>query len=212
MLRYVRFVPVCLALGGCASSGGIPAPATGFASSEPAKLTSAPAQTAREEGGSGLGSVWSNFSSAFSSGAQPVSQKLAQSTSGTGLDQDEALRLINGYRAAKGLSPVSIDPQATQAAEVLARDMAAHDRMSHSGPGGQDVGKRLLAAGYNFSVASENVGVGQTTIEETIDGWKASAGNRRNMLLASATHIGIAYESRPDSRHKTFWVLVVAAP
>ena len=90
--------------------------------------------------------------------------------------------------------------------------MAKHDHMSHTGPNGQDVGKRLLAAGYYYSIASENVGVGQATVEETIDGWKASPANSRNMLLANAKHIGIACETKPDSQHKTFWVLVVAAP
>ena len=74
--------------------------------------------------------------------------------------------------------------------------MAKHDRMSHIGPNGQDVGKRLLASGYSFSIASENVGVGQATIEETVDGWKASPANSRNMLLANAKHIGIAYEKQ----------------
>ena len=127
-------------------------------------------------------------------------------------DASAALRLINNYRAAKGVAPLAIDPQATAAAEMLAKDMALHDRMSHTGPNGQDVGKRLLAAGYSYSVASENVAVGQATIEETVAGWKASPGNSRNMLLAKAKHIGIAYENKPDSRYKTFWVLVVAAP
>ena len=212
MSRTVRSLLICLALGGCATSGSMFSSSPSLSSSEAGKPKPAAAQAAQDDSGSGLGGIWSNFSSTFSSGAQPASQKPSEIAFGRGLDPDDALRLINNYRATKGLGPVSIDPQATQAAEVLAKDMAAHDRMSHTGPGGQDIGKRLLAAGYNFSVASENVGVGQATVEETINGWKASAGNSRNMLLANAKHIGIAYESRPNSQHKTFWVLVVAAP
>jgi uncharacterized protein YkwD len=213
MPRIVRLVLICLALGGCATSGSMFSSSPGLSSGEPAKPRSAAAsQTTQEDSGSGLGGIWSNFSSAFSSGVQPASQTPAGVASSGGFDPDNALRLINSYRATKGLNPLSVDPQATEAAATLAKDMAAHDRMSHTGPGNQDVGKRLLAAGYNFSVASENVGVGQTTVEETINGWKASTGNSRNMLLASAKHIGIAYESRPNSQHKTFWVLVVAAP
>ena len=56
------------------------------------------------------------------------------------------------------------------------------------------------------------LGSARRPIEETVDGWKASPANSRNMLLANAKHIGIAYENRPDSQHKTFWVLVIAAP
>jgi uncharacterized protein YkwD len=206
--RAIRAILICLALGGCATSSVMPSgPSISGGSGEPARPVPV-TQSAQKDSGSGEGGIWSNFSSLFSSGAQPASQK------GGGLDFDAsaALRLINNYRAAKGVAPLEIDPQATAAAEMLAKDMALHDRMSHTGPNGQDVGKRLLAAGYSYSVASENVGVGQATIEETVAGWKASPGNSRNMLLAKAKHIGIAYENRPDSRYKNFWVLVVAAP
>ncbi len=213
MWRAIRSVLICLALGGCASSGGLSSVPTLSGGSEPAKTTpvaqSAPAQ---EESGSGLGGIWKNFSSTFSSGAQPASQKPGDGPFMRTLDASAALRLINNYRSTKGLAPLSLDPQAAAAAEVLAKDMAKHDHMSHTGPNGQDVGKRLLAAGYDYSIASENVAVGLATIEETVDGWKASPANSRNMLLAKAKHIGIAYETRPDSQHKTFWVLVVAAP
>jgi uncharacterized protein YkwD len=208
MRRTVHAVLICLALGGCATSSvmsSLPSISGGNEPPKPAPVT----QSAKENSGSSESGIWSNFSSLFSSGAQPAA---TQRPAGPSFDASAGLRLVNNYRAAKGLPPLSLDQQATEAAEMLAKDMAMHDRMSHTGPNGQDVGKRLLAAGYNYSLASENVGVGQTTIEETVDGWKASHANSRNMLLAKARHVGIAYENRPDSQHKTFWVLVVAAP
>ncbi len=209
MWRTTRAVLICLALGGCATTSSMmPSLPSISGSSEPPKPVPAVQPAVQDDGGSGLGGIWKNFSSTFSSGAQPASQRPITQ----GFDESAALRLINNYRSTKGLAPLAIDPQATAAAEVLAQDMAKHDRMSHIGPNGQDVGKRLLASGYSFSIASENVGVGQATIEDTVDGWKASPANSRNMLLANAKHIGIAYESRPDSQHKTFWVLDVAAP
>jgi uncharacterized protein YkwD len=122
------------------------------------------------------------------------------------------LRLINDFRAKKNLTPLSIDPQVTAAAEALAKDMAMHDRMSHIGPDGQDVGKRLLAAGYPFRIAAENVAVGQASAGEAIEGWIKSAPNSRNIMLAGAKHAGIAYEYKTETKYKTFWVLVVAAP
>ena len=209
MWRTTRAVLICLALGGCATTSSMmPSLPSISGSSEPPKPVPAVQPAVQDDGGSGLGGIWKNFSSTFSSGAQPASQRPITQ----GFDESAALRLINNYRSTKGLAPLAIDPQATAAAEVLAQDMAKHDRMSHIGPNGQDVGKRLLASGYSFSIASENVGVGQATIEDTVDGWKASPANSRNMLLANAKHIGIAYESLPDLQHKTFWVLVVAAP
>ena len=215
MAHAIRAVLICLALCGCASSNMFSSLSTLGGGSETAKPAAGPqpAPPPSEPGsGSSLSGVWNNFSSAFSSGAQPVAQKPGDKPSAQALDTSLALRLINDYRASKGLSPLSLDLQATAAAEVLVKDMAKHDHMSHVGPAGQDVGRRLLAAGYSYGLAAENVGVGQSSIEEAFEGWKNSPPNSRNMLLPAAKHIGVAYEYKPDTQHKTFWALVVAAP
>jgi uncharacterized protein YkwD len=216
MLRKIRIVLICAALGGCASTGGLPSfSSIGGGASEPdkpAKDAGASDKTAAAtESGSSGGGIWSNFSSVFSSGAQPVSQKSDKPVMAS-LDANEALRLINDYRLQKGLPPLALDPHATAAADALAKDMAKHDHMSHIGPSGQDVGKRLITAGYTYRLAAENVGVGQSSLQETIEGWKKSPPHSRNMLLPGAKHIGIAYEYKPDTKYKTFWTLVVAAP
>ncbi len=214
MRRMSRIVLLCTALGGCASSGGLASFGSIGSSPEPDKpAKEAAAQPSSSSsasgGGSSLGGIWSNFSSVFNSGAQPVAQK-AETVAP--LDANEALRLINEYRAQKSLPPLTLDPQASKAADVLAKDMALHDHMSHIGPAGQDVGKRLLAAGYSYRLAAENVGVGQASVQETIEGWKKSPPHSRNMLLPNAKHIGIAYDYKPGTKYRTFWALVVAAP
>jgi len=213
MAHAVRVVLICLALGGCASSGVFSSlSSVGGGGGEAAKPAAAPDPApapAEGGGGSSLGGIWKNFSSAFSSGAQPVSQKTGDKPFIKPLDASEALRLINDFRSTKGLPPLSLDPKAAAAAEVLAKDMAKHDRMSTNT---QDLGKRLLAAGYSYGLAAENASVGQASVEEAVEGWKKSPANSRNMLLPGAQHIGIAYEYKPDTQHKTFWALVVAAP
>lgn len=128
------------------------------------------------------------------------------------MNPGDALRLVNDYRSSKGLAPLTLDSQASRAAEILAKDMAKHDHMSHVGPNGANVGKRLSLAGYSYRLAAENVGVGQKSLAEMIEGWKKSPPHSRNMLLAEAKHMGIAYEYKPDTKYKTFWTLVVAAP
>jgi uncharacterized protein YkwD len=213
MGQAIRIMLICSALGGCASMS-TPSLTSLGSPGEPeaqksAKAPPAPA-AAPAENSSGLGGIWKNFSSTFSSGAQPVTQKPPPAPAQA--DANQALRLVNEFRAQKKLAPLSIDPQVTAAAEALAKDMAKHDRMSHIGPDGQDVGKRLIAAGYPFRIAAENVAVGQASVEETVEGWKKSGPNSRNILLAGAKHIGIAYEYKPDTKYKTFWTLVVAAP
>jgi uncharacterized protein YkwD len=212
MERTIRIVLICAALGGCASSGGFPSFSSIGGASEPEKPAAAAAvepASAQSQSSSSLGGIWKNFSSAFNSGAQPVSKKPGDDFSAKALDPNEALRLINDYRASKHLAPLSLDPQATAAAESLAKEMAQHDRMLTNG---QDLGKRLLAAGYSYGLAAENASVGHASITETVEGWKKSPANSRNMLLPKAKHAGIAYEYKADTTHKTFWALVVAAP
>jgi uncharacterized protein YkwD len=214
MLRAVRSLLVCVALCGCAATGSLSS-LTGLGggvSDMPPKPASAP-EPERSQTASGAG-IWSNFSSMFSSGdrppATPVSQVLSDAP--PALDTSEALRLINDYRATKKLRPISLDSNASAAAQILAKDMAQNDRMSHTGPDGADVGKRLTMSGYSYRLAAENVGVGQKNLAELIEGWKKSPPHSRNLLLAQAKHIGIAYEYKPDTKWKTFWTLVVAAP
>jgi uncharacterized protein YkwD len=215
MWRLFGFVLLGVALSGCASTGGLPSiTSIGGSGGQDSAQKSAPApQPEASSQDSGLGGIWANFSSAFSSGDHPAPAPTLQKVSDDGgLDQNEALRLINEFRASKGFQPLALDSQATRAAQMLARDMAQHDHMSHIGPNGADVGKRLSLAGYSYRIAAENVGVGQKSLAQIIEGWKKSAPHSRNMLLAEAKHIGIAYEYKPDTKHKTFWTLVVAAP
>jgi uncharacterized protein YkwD len=174
----------------------------------PSKGAVTPASQSSSSGG-----IWANFSSTFSSGDQPAqaSQKGGDDMAPE-LDPNEALGLVNEYRLSKGLPALSLESHATAAAAILAKDMANHDQMSHLGPNGADLQKRLTMSGYRFKVAAENVSVGQRSFAQIVEGWKQSPPHSRNLLLADAKHMGIAYEYKPDTKYKTYWTLVVAAP
>jgi uncharacterized protein YkwD len=130
----------------------------------------------------------------------------------TEIDADEALRLVNAYRKSRGLRPLHLDGSLSAAALALTRDMAGHDRLSHIGPDDADLRKRLKAAGYNYMLAAENVGVGQRSLAELIAQWEKDPSQSRTMLLPEAREMGIAYQYRPDTSSRTYWTLVVAAP
>ena len=130
----------------------------------------------------------------------------------TVLDTSEALRLVNDYRASRGLQPLSLQSNLIVAASALSADMAKHDHESHSGPNGANLAKRLTAARYNFSLAAENVGAGQKSVTELIEEWKRIPLASRNMLLPDAKQMGIAYQYRADATLKTYWTLVIASP
>jgi uncharacterized protein YkwD len=129
-----------------------------------------------------------------------------------GINADEALRLVNNYRKSRGLAPLRLDGSLSAAALALARDMAGHDRLSHTGPDDKDLRMRLKAAGYQYMLAAENVGTGQQSLAELFAQWELGPSQSRTMLLPEAREMGIAYQYRPDTKARTYWTLVVAAP
>ncbi len=128
------------------------------------------------------------------------------------LAPEAARAMINEYRADHGLKPVALAAKLTSAASAHARDMARQDRISHRGSDGSDPWARVDQTGYGARLAAENVGAGQRSFAEVLQGWKASPGHNRNLLLRDATQMGIALATRPESRYKTFWTLVMGKP
>lgn len=121
-------------------------------------------------------------------------------------------RLINGYRATRGLKPLKLEKHLTRAAQLHSQDLAKGDRISHKGSDGSDPWGRVKSTGYRPRLAAENVGAGQMSFAEVLQGWKESPGHRRNLLLADATQMGIALETNPGSKYRTFWTLVLGKP
>lgn len=130
----------------------------------------------------------------------------------TRLDPDKARELINQYRKEKGLKPLKLNAELSNAAKAHARDLAKWDRISHYGSDGSNPWDRIKRTGYNARLAAENVGTGQSSIEEVVKGWKESPAHNKNLLLSDAEHMGIALVQDPKTEFKTFWALVVGAP
>jgi uncharacterized protein YkwD len=127
----------------------------------------------------------------------------------TKLEAERARDLINAYRREKGLKPVKLNAELSNAAKAHSKDLAKWDRISHYGSDGSNPWDRVKRNGYNARLAAENVGTGQTNIEEVFKGWKESPGHNKNLLLADAEHMGIALVQEPKSEFKTFWTLVL---
>lgn len=129
----------------------------------------------------------------------------------TSLNVDKARRLINAYRRKNGLKPLKLDALLTKAAKMHSRDLAKWDRISHFGSDGSNPWDRVKRVGYRARVAAENVGTGQTTLEEVMAGWKKSPGHNKNLLLRDAEHMGIALVHDPKTEFQTFWTLVLGS-
>src|SRR6266540_1860434 len=68
---------------------------------------------------------------------------------------------------------------------------------------------RTRMASYGTLSAAENIAMGTKTFGDTFAVWKSSSGHNANLLLHSATRIGIASAS---SHGTSYWALILAAP
>ncbi|MFM1816553.1 MAG: hypothetical protein RLZ98_3248 [Pseudomonadota bacterium] len=130
----------------------------------------------------------------------------------TNLVAEEARRLINAYRREHGLKQLNLNVRLTEAARNHSRDLAKWDRISHYGSDGSNPWDRVKRTGYPARVAAENVGTGQSSFKEVLQGWKDSPGHNKNLLLKEAEHMGIALIKDPKTEFKTFWTLVLGSP
>jgi uncharacterized protein YkwD len=131
--------------------------------------------------------------------------------SGTALNAERAREMVNAYRKSKGLKPLQLNAQLTEAAKAHSRDLAKWDRISHFGSDGSNPWDRVKRAGYRAKLAAENVGTGQASLDEVFKGWQQSPAHDKNLLLADAEHMGIALIQDPKTEFKTFWTLVVGS-
>ena len=131
---------------------------------------------------------------------------------GVSVDVQEALNIMNTYRANRGLSQLRISPTLTAVAQSQADAMAKADRVDHALTPDQTLKKRMERAGYDAGIAVENISAGYWTLAEAFSGWRDSRRHNDNMLRDGVTEMGIATQYRPNAKYKVFWALVMAKP
>ena len=105
----------------------------------------------------------------------------------------EVLRLTNEERAQWGLSPLTLAPQLTQAAQIHSEDMAHNDFFGHIGSDGSSSLNRITATGYEYQTSAENIAAGYPTANYVVQAWMDSPTHRANILNHELTNIGIGY-------------------
>jgi hypothetical protein len=115
------------------------------------------------------------------------------------------VRLTNAFRAENRLQPVKPNETLRRAAQAYADHLARSGQFSHSADGRQPA-DRARAAGYEPCQVAENLAVNldsrgfrtEELARRAVEGWKNSAGHRRNMLAPSVTDIGIGIAKAPQ--------------
>lgn len=104
---------------------------------------------------------------------------------------NQVVKLVNEERAKAGLSPLTVNSKAANAAQTRAREI--EKSFSHTRPDGSSFNTALTEAGVSFRGAGENIAYGQTTPQQVMEGWMNSSGHRANILNANYTSIGVGH-------------------
>ena len=104
---------------------------------------------------------------------------------------NQVVKLVNEERAKAGLSPLTVNSKAANAAQTRAREI--EKSFSHTRPDGSSFNTALTEAGVSFRGAGENIAYGQPTPQQVMEGWMNSSGHRANILNANYTSIGVGH-------------------
>jgi uncharacterized protein YkwD len=118
------------------------------------------------------------------------------------IDDDTVSRLLTLHNAHRK-SPLTINVKLTEAAQKHAQWMASHRKMSHTGDGRSNPGRRITAAGYDWSTYGENVAYGQKSPDEVVRVWINSPGHRRNIKSEAYHEIGLGFAT--SSNNQIYW-------
>lgn len=125
----------------------------------------------------------------------------------------------NVFRRAEGLGALSRNATLDQAARTFAGFLAKSGRFAHEADGRQP-SDRAKAAGYWHCTIAENLALNLDSrgftvsklADEAVEGWKASPGHRKNMLLPYVTEIGVGIARAADSDPKFLSVQLFGRP
>ena len=127
--------------------------------------------------------------------APPVISYDPTGYSPSGRDRDVAAA-INAQRAAAGLSELTMDSRLCAIASVRAWE--ASRLWGNTRPDGSSGITVLKEYGYGYAVAAENLYYGSTGGAGIVSKWMASDSRKANILMESATVIGVGSYTTPD--------------
>jgi hypothetical protein len=93
---------------------------------------------------------------------------------------------------ALGGGQLTTNPLLTQAAQLVANDMATKSYFAHINPDGKTPWYWLNQVGYNYNYAGENLAVNFVDSTDVSNAWMASPTHRANILNPVFKEIGIA--------------------
>jgi hypothetical protein len=133
--------------------------------------------------------------------------------------EQHIVAMTNQVRRDRNLSTLMVNAILTKAARAYAQRLARTGQFSHTADG-RDAGQRAESAGYKPCAIAENLAMdrsaqgfdsGQLAMQ-AVAGWMNSPSHRANILMASATEIGVGVARSPDAVPKFISVELFARP
>ncbi len=93
--------------------------------------------------------------------------------------------LINAERSGRGAAALELDPELSKVARVHTREMVRLDSLEHQ------TGDVLAARVTRWSALGENIGVGQSGVQDLHALFMSSVPHRANVLSRSFAHLGV---------------------
>lgn len=112
----------------------------------------------------------------------------------------EVIRLTNIERTSRGLPPLQLNADLTDAARGHNQDMITNNFFDHTGSDGSSPSERACAQGYapygwGACYVGENIAAGYTTPAAVVAGWMGSTGHRANILNSDYREIGVGHST-----------------
>jgi len=119
----------------------------------------------------------------------------------------------NILRQQHNLKTLNLNPQLSKAAEAKALDMFANNYWAHTSPSGKEPWDFILASGYDYIYAGENLAVDFSDSKAVVRAWDNSPSHRDNLLSDRYTEIGFAVvNGELDGRKTTLVVQLFGYP
>ncbi len=114
---------------------------------------------------------------------------------------EQVVALVNIERAKEGISPLTVDTNVQEAAQVRAKEIESS--FSHTRPDGSSFSTALTEQNVSYRRAGENIAWGQRSPKEVVNAWMNSSGHRANIMNRNFTKIGVGYYQ--DAKGVNYW-------
>jgi len=125
----------------------------------------------------------------------------------TNVSIDSLLGYTNTKRTDAGLNTLTLNSKLSQAAEKKALDMFTKDYWAHISPEGKEPWDFIVASGYDYTYAGENLAVDFGESKKVVEAWYNSPSHRDNLLNSHYTEIGFAVVNGELQGRKTTLVV-----